>query len=160
MARYSNVGFVMLVSLNCALVGCTAGSKSPIGMLSLSSGDSASIRSRISSSSWPSRIVYFEPVGSSMSAYSEPVYDSTVTASLRNLGSEEFSIESKSSGRAALIVPPGKSVQLAPTAFKNLRIVIVPPKREEADVQFTFSFDKTYSTRSTWHLVAAWSDGP
>lgn len=140
-----------------ALVGCAPQKTSTLGKLALSNDDSFSVRANISSTHWPSRLVWFNPVGAGMNAYSEPIYNATLATSLTNRGATPFSVELQSGERLSWTLAPEQSAQLPRVAFKDFRVTIVPASNKTAEAVFDFHLDRRYSTGA---LLVATGHGP
>ena len=137
------------------LVSC--GGDSKIGRVQCMAAKAFSISAKVSSKTHPSRHLYFEPTGHD--GYSETIYDSTVSSELTNTGSESIVITASWAKPAERTVTPGSSITLPPQPFKDYRI-IVSTLGHDASIDFEFLLDQSVTTDGTWHLIAAWADGP
>jgi len=144
------------ITLAIGLASC--GSESKIGRIKCNASKAFSILATVSSKDWPSRHLYFQP--SSHDGYSEPIYKASVSSVLTNAGKEPFMVTASWANVEDKSLAPGKSMELPSQPFKDYRIIVMPSPEHDALIDFTFSLDKSVTTRSSWNLVATWSDGP
>lgn len=138
--------------------GCDRKSKI-IGTLVLTETNTANLSFAVSSDSYPSRWLFFEPIEDGekgIAAYHELVYSSRVSVTIRNSGTEPFNFEHLGNEHRLAV---GGTATLPEIDFKDFRLKVAPNKAQSASVELRMEFDKAYRTTS-WKLVAEWSDGP